>query len=214
MKEILKIVPKTLYVIITVLVISGILTTSFGIYSMARKSSDSPKSTVDIKGEIVAINNNGKNITVKYPYGDQIYTVILDHYEGGMQVGDSVDLKVNPNEFSSVFTTWSLLVTLIGIAVIVSALCVILHTFVLLKSSRVSPGLSNYAWIVSVMLSFVSCGLGIALSLTEKSSAGIALALAGGAVFTLGAWFLYVFGNRKVSRRKQAKSLKKQAGRE
>ena len=163
---------------------------------MAKKGVNSAVTTVDVVGELVSINNKDKNITVKYPYGDKIYTVILDHYEGGMVVGDDVNLKVNPNELSSVFSGWALLVTVIGLAVMISGVCVISHTVVLLRNSPAKLTVSNYSWIISAVLSFVSCGLGIMLALNGKSSSGIALALAGGAVFTACAWFLYIFGNR------------------
>ena len=207
--EILKMIPKTLYVITAVLIVSGILVTSFGIYSMAKKAPSNTQTTVDVVGELVAINNNDKNITVKYPFDDKIYTVILDHYESGMQVGDSVDLKINPNELSSVYSIWALLVTVIGVSVMISAVCVLMHTVVLFKNSSVTLKLSNYAWIISAVLSFVSCGLGIMLAVAGKSSSGIALALAGGAVFTSGAWFLYIFGNKNTYSEKAAKSRTK-----
>lgn len=200
--EILRTVPKILYVFVIILLCSGILSTSYGIYSFANDKSSVGITTLDIKGEVVSVNDKDKNITVKYEYKDTTYTVILDHYEENMKAGDSVDLKVNPNDVSGVFIGKAPIITFVGIAVTLSAVCILLHAVLTVKKYGDTPTLTSSAWIVCASLAFLSCGIGIISSLAGKTKLGITLSAVGGVVFTVTAWILYISANRNSRKSK------------
>ncbi len=206
--EVLRAIPKTLYIIVIILFTVGVLSTSYGIYSFINDKSSAEITTLDIKGEVVSVNDKDKNITVKYVFNDTTYTVILDHYEEGMKTGDSVDLKVNPNDVSGVFIGKAPIITVVGISVTLSVICIALHTVFTVKRYGSPPTVTNSAWIVCASLAFLSCGLGVTSSLGGKTKLGITLAVVGGAVFTVTAWILYISGSNKT-RKKYIKQYNK-----
>ena len=195
--DILRATPKGIYVIVSILLIAGILSTSYGIFSFVNRSDTEKNATVDVKGEVVTVNEKDKNITVKYDFKNTTYTVILDHYEAGMKTGDTVNLKVNPNELTEVLPVKALIVTVFGVAGTVSAISIFLHTVLMLKKPGNTPNSIKYTWIVCVCLAFASCGLGVTASLAGKAKLGMAIALVFGAIFIVIAWITYIVGNKK-----------------